>query len=321
MLCWGIVNIQKYHLAHSHSPHSSHGHVHLVHSATFAAVSIATILVIAKAFAWWASDSITIQASLLDSLSDLFSSVINFFAVRYARKPANDEYRFGHGKAEALAGFLQSILIILSTAWIIWHAHHNHHILDEISSHSLALWVMALSTVLTLFLVAFQLYTIRRTNSIAVKADFLHYQTDALSNIAAIVALVAMKFFQISWIDTVFGIGIALFLLYGSISILKQSFNILMDRELPKSVRQKIIRIINKHPKVIDAHELRTRSAGHVDFIQVHVTLDPNLSLQDAHNIGEEVEETIKVNYPQSEILIHLDPKGYKAHIKERLKP
>lgn len=303
--------------------HSHHKHCHsnLVNHATFAAVSMATVLVAAKAFAWWVSGSLTIQASLLDSMSDLLSSMINFFAVRYARKPANDEYRFGHGKAEALAGFLQSVLIIVSTFWIVWHAYQHHHMLEEISSHNWALWVMVISTILTFCLVIFQIYTIRRTNSIAVKADFLHYQADILSNIAAIIALLAMKWFAVAWVDTVFGIGIALFLLYGSVSILKQSFNILMDKELPKTVRQKIVRLINKHPKVIDAHELRTRSAGHVDFIQVHITLEPTLSLQDAHNISEEVEKAIQDNYPQSEVLIHLDPKGYRAHIKERLKP
>jgi ferrous-iron efflux pump FieF len=281
-------------------------HNHLASHATFAAVCTALILVTTKTFAWWFSGSLTIQASLLDSLSDLLSSMINFFAVRYARKPANDEYRFGYGKAEALAGFLQSILIIASTFWMVWHAYHR-----------LALVVMAISTILTLCLVIFQLYTIKRTNSIAVKADFLHYQADLLSNVAAIIALLAMSWFEIGWIDTAFGIGIAIFLLYGSIAILKQSFNILMDKELPKAIRRKIRKIIQTNTKVIDVHELRTRSAGHIDFIQLHITLDPSLNLQEAHIIGDEVEETLKKSYPQSEILIHLDPQGYHPKIKE----
>ena len=290
---------------------SHHHHGHLVFQATWAAIAVASILVVTKTFAWWVSGSLTIQASLLDSFSDLFSSMINFFAVRYSRKPANDEYRFGHGKAEALAGFVQSILIMASTAWIVWHAYQHHEMIQNITHHSVALWVMAFSTVLTLGLVLFQIYTIKHTNSIAVKADFLHYQADILSNIAAIVALVALSWYGIGWIDTAFGIGIALFLLVGSWSILKQSSNILMDKELEPLVRYDILKHIQSHPKVIDAHDLRTRSTGQQDFIQVHVTLDPTLSLKDAHVIGDEVEASLKKSHPKSEILIHLDPLGY----------
>ncbi len=304
-------------MPHHHTHHKSHHHGTLVNHATLAAVSVALILVATKTFAWSVSGSLTIQASLLDSVSDLFSSMINFFAVRYARKPANDEYRFGHGKAEALAGFLQSTLIILSTFWIVWHAYQHHQMLQEITHHGLALLVMAASTILTLGLVIFQLYTIRRTNSIAVKADFLHYQADVLSNIAAIVALIALSWFKVGWIDILFGVGIAMFLLHGSYEILKQSFNILMDKELDINTRNAIIKTIQDHPKVIETHDLRTRSTGHRDFMQVHITLEPNLSLQEAHIIGDEVEHTLQTNYPNSEILIHLDPKGYNSNIIE----
>lgn len=289
----------------------NHNHGHLVLSATWAAIAVASILVATKTFAWWVSGSLTIQASLLDSFSDFFSSMINFLAVRYSRKPANDDFRFGHGKAEALAGFVQSILIIASTAWIVWHAYEHHQMMQSITHHSLALWVMALSTVLTLGLVLFQLYAIKRTNSIAIKADFLHYQADIFSNIAAIVALVALSMFGIGWIDIAFGVGIAAFLLVGSWSILKQSSNILMDRELEPAIRQDILKNIESHPRVIEAHDLRTRSTGQQDFIQMHITLDPEISLNEAHIISDEVEASLKNAYPNSEILIHLDPLGY----------
>jgi ferrous-iron efflux pump FieF len=271
-------------------------------SATWAAIAVASILVATKTFAWWVSGSLTIQASLLDSFSDFFSSMINFLAVRYSRKPANENYRFGHGKAEALAGFVQSILIIASTAWIVWHAYEHHQMAQNITHHSLAVWVMAFSTLLTLGLVLFQLYTIKRTYSIAIKADFLHYQADIFSNIAAIVALLALYWFSISWIDIAFGVGIAVFLLVGSWSILKQSSSILMDRELEPAVRQ----------------DLRTRSTGQQDFIQVHITLDPTLPLNEAHIISDEVEATLKQSYQNSEILIHLDPLGY-THLTESI--
>ncbi len=296
----------------------NHHHGHLVLSATWAAFAVASILVATKTFAWWVSGSLTIQASLLDSFSDFFSSMINFLAVRYSRKPANDNYRFGHGKAEALAGFVQSILIIASTSWIVWHAYEHHQMAQNITHHSLAVWVMAFSTLLTLGLVLFQLYTIKRTNSIAIKADFLHYQADIFSNIAAIVALVALYWFGVSWVDIAFGVGIAVFLLVGSWSILKQSSSILMDRELEPAVRQDILKNIESHPKVIEAHDLRTRSTGQQDFIQVHITLDPMLPLHEAHIISDEVEASLKKSYQNSEILIHLDPLGY-THLTESI--
>jgi len=288
-------------------------HKHLVFQTTWAAIGVAFVLVATKTFAWWVSESLTIQASLLDSLSDFFSSMVNFFAVRYSIKPANNEYRFGHGKAEALAGFIQSFVIIASASWMVLHAYHHQNMLQHSEHNFVAIAIMVFSTVLTLGLVLLQFYTIKRTNSIVIKADFLHYQADILSNIAAIIALVAISWFGIAWIDTIFGAGIAIFLLLGSWNILKQSSSILMDKELELTIRQDILKRILSHPKVIEAHDLRTRSTGQQDFIQVHITLDSTLSLEQAHVISDEVEETLKKFHPNSEILIHLDPLGYTS--------
>ncbi|MBP9829491.1 MAG: cation diffusion facilitator family transporter [Proteobacteria bacterium] len=292
---------------------SSKDNKHLVFQATWAAIGVAFALVVTKTFAWWISGSLTIQASLLDSLSDFFSSMVNFFAVRYSAKPANNEYRFGHGKAEALAGFIQSFVIIASASWMVLHAYQHQSILEHSSHSFLAIAIMIFSTLLTFGLVLLQFYTIKRTNSVVIKADFLHYQADILSNIAAIIALVAISWFGISWIDNVLGAGIAVFLLLGSWNILKQSSNILMDKELAPAKRQDILKHILSHPKVIEAHDLRTRSTGQQDFIQVHITLDSTLSLEQAHVISDEVEETLKKFHPNSEIIIHLDPLGYTS--------
>lgn len=286
-------------------------HNHLVTQATWAAILVALTLIFAKAIAWWLSGSCTLQASLLDSISDFISSMINFFAVRYSRRPATDDYRFGHGKAEALGGFVQSFLIIGSTLWMIWHSTVNYKATQTVSHPYLAIGVMAFSTLLTLGLVFFQMYTIKRTNSIAVKADYLHYQADTLSNIAAIVALVGLSWFGIEWIDQIFGIGIAVFLFFGSWGILTQSSSILMDKELDVSVREDILRLIQSHRSVIEAHDLRTRSTGQKDFIQVHITLEATIPLGQAHIISDEVEAILLEHYPTSEILIHLDPLGY----------
>lgn len=291
----------------------SHHHGHLIFKTTWAAISVAFFLVVIKTFAWFFSGSITIQASLLDSLSDFFNSLINFLAVRYSIKPANEEYRFGHGKAEALAGFLQSILIIISASWIIFRAYqHNHSAIHDIEHSSIAISIMLISTVLTLGLVLLQRSTIKKTNSIAIKADFLHYQADILSNLAAVIALLSLSWFRITWIDLFLGIGIVIFLFIGSWKILKQSFSILMDKELQQDIRQDILNRILSHPKVLETHDLRTRSAGQKNFIQVHITLDSELSLKEAHVISDEIELNLKKSHPKSEILIHLDPLGYK---------
>lgn len=289
-------------------PHNKY----LVFQATWAAIAIAICLITAKIFAWQLSGSLTIQATLLDSISDFFSSLVNFFAVRYSARPANDEYRFGHGKAEALAGFVQSLFIIASAGWIIFNGYHQRNMLNHTEDHPLAIKVMVFSVILTLALVLFQYHTIKRTNSVAIKADFLHYRADLLSNSAAILALLSFSQFNTIWIDIVFGICIVLFLLSGSCRILKQSFSILMDKELSDSVRKSILECLVSHPNVIEAHDLRTRSTGQQNFIQVHITLAPTISLAHAHTISDEVEKKLKEIQPDSEILIHLDPLGYK---------
>lgn len=286
----------------------------LVNKAGLVAVAVAFILACIKYFAWHMSDSLTIKASLLDSLSDFFSSLINLFAIRYAIRPANERYKFGHGKAEALAGFVQAILIMASAVWVMSHAFSNAHIENVVGESTLVLWLMCSCSLITLCLVMFQKYVIKKTKSVAIMGDHLHYQGDLFSDVASITAVVAAKYFAVFWLDSILSLIISAILVWGCVRILKNSFNILMDRELSKETLQKIVSAISKHPAVKDIHDLRTRSSGHQEFVQVHLSLNPLLSLADAHTIGDEVEKLLLELLPRAQILIHLDPFGIETH-------
>lgn len=283
-------------------------HQFLIRSATYAAIVIAAILVTTKFFAWTQTDSISLQASLIDSLLDMAASLINLFVVKQALKPADKEHRFGHGKAEALGGLAQSAFIAGSAIWIIIDAIHcliHPHPLQQ-SNTGTAVIIMA--SLLTMFLVAYQRYVIRQTRSLVISADSLHYFGDLCSNLGVLISLNVSAFLGLTRLDPLIGIGIALYILHSSWEIGRQSLNVLMDHELPDSARTKITKIALNHPKVWGIHELRTRSAGHQEFIQMHLDMDEKLSLLEAHNIADEIEMALQKAFPHAEIIIHQDP-------------
>jgi ferrous-iron efflux pump FieF len=286
----------------------------MVNAASVIAVTVVFFLIVIKSFAWYISESLTVKASLLDSFSDFFSSLINLFAVRYAIKPANEKYKFGHGKAEALAGFFQSLLIMGSAIWVMSHAFSHDHIKNVVNESNLVLLLMCLCSLLTLCLVVFQKYVIKQTKSVAVMSDHLHYQGDLFGDAAAIIAIIAAKYFKVFWLDSLLSLLISGILFWGCLRIFKSSFNILMDRELPKDTLQAILKTIATHPAVKEVHDLRTRSCGIQEFVQVHISLDPYLSLEHAHAIGDEVEKLLLKLLPNAQILIHLDPFGIEIN-------
>jgi len=280
----------------------------LMRTATYCAVSVAIILILIKAWAYLATDSVSILSTLVDSLLDLGASVVNLFAVRHALTPADDDHRFGHGKAEALAGLLQSAFIVGSAIFLILQATEKLANPDPIQASTIGIGVMGVSIALTVILVAFQRYVIRRTQSVAISADSLHYAGDILVNISVIVALILAE--QLGWIiaDALFAMGIAVYITYNAWSIIRLSFADLMDAELPEEERQKIIELVTEHPDVLGVHDLRTRRSGQALFIQMHLDLQPDLPLVIAHAISEDVEKTILDHYPNAEALIHQDP-------------
>ncbi|CAA0121884.1 Ferrous-iron efflux pump FieF [Halioglobus japonicus] len=279
----------------------------LMRMATYASFSVAVILVLAKTVAWMVTDSVVLLATLIDSTLDALASLINLFAVHQAVMPADKEHRFGHGKAEALAGLGQSAFIAGSAGFLLLESGRRLLNPVPLESYGPGLIIMVFSIALTLALMLFQRYVIRRTDSTAIKADALHYKTDFMVNGSVILALVlAIEGWQ--GFDALFAIGIALYILYSSWEIVRQSLDDLMDRELPDEDREAIIRIALSHASVRGLHELRSRRSGISTFIQLHLEVDDNLSLLQSHRISDEVERDLQNAYPSAEIIIHVDP-------------
>ncbi|MEH6475118.1 MAG: cation diffusion facilitator family transporter [Sneathiella sp.] len=280
----------------------------LMRAATYFAVLTAAILIVIKGWAYLTTDSVSILSTFVDSLLDLGASIVNLLAVRQALVPADDDHRFGHGKAEALAGLLQSAFIVGSALFLILQATERLANPEPVQASEIGIYVMIASIALTLALILFQKYVIKRSQSVAISADSLHYTGDILVNISVIAALVLAD--QFGWImaDALFAFGIAAYISYNAWSIIRLSFSDLMDEELPDEEREKIIELVTSHPGVLGVHDLRTRRSGQMMFIQMHLDLPPDLKLSDAHVISEAVEASILENYPDAEALIHQDP-------------
>ena len=279
----------------------------LLRLATRASVAVALILIVLKATVWISTSSVSLLAGLIDSLMDAAASIINLFAVGYALKPADKEHRFGHGKAEALAGLAQSAFITGSAVLVLLQGINRLLNPEPLDTAWAGVAVMVFSIAATLGLLAIQKHVIARTNSTAVGADSLHYRSDLLLNLSIIIALL-LAHFGIQQADALFGLGIALFIGYGAVRIGLDAIQILMDHELPDEVRAEALRIARSVPDVIDVHDLRTRQSGQHWFMQLHLELPATLTLADAHERGEQARLAIIARYPQADVLVHKDP-------------
>ncbi len=282
--------------------------------ATYAAVGTAFVLILVKAVAFVLTNSVAILSSLADSALDLMASLVNLWAVRHALTPADREHRFGHGKAEPLSGLAQAAFVAGSAVLLVVEAASRFSNREQVVAGEIGIAVMVFAIVATLALVTFQKFVVKRTGSVAIGADSLHYTGDLLLNLSVIVALVLSTTGGLTWADPVFAIAIALFLLWNASRIARHAVESLMDRELPESERVAIKETVLKHPKVIDVHELRTRSSGLQTFIQLHMVLDPNLTLLQAHSISDEVEMALMADYPGADVIIHQDPEGVEEY-------
>lgn len=281
--------------------------VRLLRLATWWSVATAVVLILAKGAAWFHTGSVSLLASLIDSLMDAAASVINLVAVRWSLQPADEEHRFGHGKAESLAGLAQSAFICGSALLLLTEAVDRISHPRALEGVTLGIWVMVFSIVATVVLLWVQRYTIRHTGSVAIKADSLHYFTDLLTNLSVIAALfLAVSGWPLA--DAIFGLAIGAYILYGAISIARESVQHLMDRELPEEVQQEIAAIVLEQPEVRAIHDLRTRQAGQTRFIQLHIEMDGGMTLSRAHAIGDAVMLRLKRAMPDADIMIHQDP-------------
>lgn len=284
----------------------------LVKSASIASIITAGILLIVKISAFEITGALAILATLIDSVLDIAASVINFFAVRYALNPADHEHRFGHGKAEALAGLSQATLITTSVILLLIESSSRFLNPIPIQKTEIGIIVTVLSILLTAILVLYQSYVIKKTSSLAIKADQLHYKTDFLLNGAVLLSLFITYISDIPQIDSVLAIIISIFILWGVKGIFTQSIDQILDHELPDEERKKIFKLATSHPKVHEIHDLRTRTSGGAVFIQFHMELPPEMLLLDVHRICEEVETYITKNCDyEIEVFIHPDPLGH----------
>jgi len=284
-----------------------HDYSTLVKFAAFCATGTALLLVVIKLYAWFMTGASSMLASSTDSMLDLFASIMNVVILRYALAPADDEHKFGHGKAESLAGLVQSAFVLGSALLLIFHGT-GRMISPQIVVHSeIGIWVTVISIIMTLALVLVQRMVINKTNSVAISADALHYQSDLLLNLGVLLALFLS---QGIWLraDGFFTIAVGVYLFWGAGKIVWLSVQHLMDHEISVAEQEQIKSVVNNHPKALGLHELRTRQSGQLRFIQFHLELDDNLLLFEAHAIGEAIKHDIERLLPPCEVLIHHDP-------------
>lgn len=292
----------------------------LLRLATTASVATAVILIGSKLIAWIMTGSVALLASLIDSTMDALASGINFFAVRYAIQPADEEHRFGHGKAESLASLGQATFIAGSAGLLFLEAIDRLINPVPIQSAGVGIGVMVFSMVATVVLLGIQRHVIRVTGSTAIKADSLHYFTDLIVNASIILALVLAVY---GWpgLDPLFGVGIALYVVYSAWGIGREAVSHLMDREIPDEVRERMVALAHAPPEVLGVHDMRTRQSAHQYFVQIHIELEDTMPLYRVHDIAESVERSIRKEFPGTEVIIHQDPAGIVDHERVVVEP
>ena len=284
--------------------------IRLMSRVSLASVCLALTLIVLKLWAWTATDSVALLSSLADSVLDLVASGITFYAVKVAVSPADSEHRFGHGKSEGISSLIQAVIVTLSAGYVAVEAVLRLLAPGPITQPGIGLVVMAISLVLTLTLVTFQSFVVRQTGSLAISADAVHYKADLLTNVAVAAAIFMSAQWGLYVLDPLLGLVVVALIMLSVRTIVVQALDILLDRELPDSVRARIHEIGFRHPAVKGMHDLRTRSAGSAQFIQFHLELDPSFSLAQAHDICDAVELELNAEFPSAEILIHVDPYG-----------
>jgi ferrous-iron efflux pump FieF len=278
--------------------------------ATYASVAVATVLIAVKFAAWLETGSVAVLSSLVDSLLDIVASLVNLVAVRHAMSPADREHRFGHGKAEPLAVLGQSAFITGSAMLLLAEAVRRLFWPAPVANSAAGIAVMIFSIAVTIGLVLYQRHVVRRTGSLAISADELHYRSDLVLNISVIAALVLGSTLNLPIVDPIFGAAIGIWIVWSAVRLARLSLFQLMDHELADDEREKIRAIAQSHPEVTAAHDLRTRVAGPTAFIQLHIEMNGTMSLARAHEISDEVEANLQAAYPNAEVIIHQDPEG-----------
>ncbi|PCJ49357.1 MAG: divalent metal cation transporter FieF [Gammaproteobacteria bacterium] len=283
-----------------------------------ASVATAVFLLLIKVYAYWLTSSVSIMASMLDSLLDIVASIINLLAIHIALTPPDKEHPFGHGKAEALAGLGQATFIAGSAFFLMFQAYNRIQNPQQLMEMDVGIVIMLISIFATGLLIAYQRHVIRLTNSVAIRADSMHYMTDMLTNSMIIVALV-MVWFGYGWFDPVMALLMAIYILYSAWQIIWESIQLLLDRELSDEIQQSIRDIVLNDKDIEAIHELKTRESGFTKFIQLHLEMDGSMSLYQAHVISDRVMDALTKAFPGADILIHQDPVNDAPDQAERI--
>lgn len=278
-----------------------------VKTAATLAIVVASVLIIIKAIAWWITGSMAILAAMTDSLVDLFASITNILVLRFALRPADDDHAFGHGKAESLAALAQSAFITGSAAFLLLQGIQRFTEPQFVAQSEVGITVGVVSIILTALLVLYQRKVVKQTGSPAIQADSLHYQTDLYMNAAILVAML-LNLNGFIYADSLFAIGIALYILYNAGKMLWEAMQSLLDQALPQEEVDRIWTIALEHPRIISIHDVKTRRAGAVRFIQLHLELDDHLPLVEAHEITDSLEQKLLDAFPLSDVIIHQEP-------------
>jgi ferrous-iron efflux pump FieF len=294
----------------SSAPITSEERSKLTARAAMASIAMAVTLIGLKTWAAYETDSTAMLGSLADSGLDLLASLVVLLGVRIAAQPADYEHRFGHGKAEALASLVQVILISISAIFIGFRAIQRLLSGAETGAAELGIGVSIVAMALTVALITYQRHVVKRTGSLAIGTDRLHYSSDLLLNGSVIVALALDQYAHLTGADAVFGLLIALWLMWGAWSASSNALEQLMDREWPDELRERFLAATREYPELAGLHDLRTRSSGTHHFAQFHVWVPAHWTVKEAHDRLDAAEEALQKRFPNTEILIHVDPEG-----------
>ena len=280
----------------------------LMKRAGFASVAVALILIVMKAVTFFITGSVAILSSLFDSTQDLITSGVNMVAIHHATEPADKEHRFGHGKAQGIGSLVQAVIIAIASLFLMVESVRRLCAPQSLEKVQLGLGITVIAIILTIFLIRFQTYVVKETKSLSIAADRAHYTGDILMNIGVIISLICSYYLDWERVDSLFGIGVSLYLFVVVYQILRESCNMLMDKEMPEDFRKTIHTIVHTFPEVTLIHDLKTRQSGSHAFVQFSVHLDDTLTLRQAHDITDKIEDRIKEQFPDTEVIIHPEP-------------
>lgn len=281
--------------------------------AAAASMAVALTLLLLKAWAAWRTGSSAMLGSFADTALDLVASGITLFGVYIAAQPADDDHRFGHGKAEALVALVQMMIVTASALWIAMRAIARWQTGAGTADAPYGIGVSVIAMALTLCLITYQNHVVRRTGSLAISADRLHYTSDLLLNAAVILALIAEQYLGWHGADAAFGLLIALWLLFGAARGAISVIDHLMDKEWPDAKREALVDVVMRDADALGVHDVRTRSSGGQDFVQFHLWVRADMTIREVHDVMDRIEAELARHFPGLEIFIHPDPEGHRA--------